>query len=49
MLAVAMDMVVVQLEEVDLKEKEMKQELLVIEKVLVAGIEGVDHKVDKGC
>ena len=46
--AVPMDVVVVQLEGVDLKEEEVKQEFLVIKEVLVAGIEGVDYKVDKG-
>ena len=43
-----MDVVVVQLEAVDLKEEEVKPELFVIKEVLVARIEGVNYKVDKG-
>ena len=39
-----MDLVVVQLEVVDLKQEKMKQELLVIEEVWVAWIEVVDYK-----
>ena len=48
MLDVAMDVVVVQLEGVDLKEEEVKQELLMIQEMLVAQIEGVHYKVDEG-
>ena len=47
-LDVAMDVVVVQLEGVDLKEEEVKQELLMIQEMLVAQIEGVHYKVDEG-
>ena len=47
-MAVAIDVLVVQLEGVDLKEEEVKQDLLVIKEVLVAPIEGVDDKVDEG-
>ena len=48
MLAVAMDVVVMQLDGVNLKEEEMKQEFFVVEDMLVVQIEGVNYKVDKG-